>query len=190
MIELIHHLNSIHPLSAEAVAAFIKVMRAKELRRGQVWLQEGAVCDKLTFVVKGLLKLYFETETKELVLQFARENEFILSAQSYFVNTPSDYSIRAVDPSVVVSISKTDLQFLLSRLPELSHHLLVVGQHQINSLEHHSGLIMLPPRERFEKLVLAKSWLVDGKRITDKLLAGYLGVRANAVCEWRKEFKF
>jgi hypothetical protein len=29
------------------------------LRKGQVWPQEGAVCDKLAFIEKGVVKIYF-----------------------------------------------------------------------------------------------------------------------------------
>lgn len=187
MVELINHLNAIHPLSAEAIAALLKVSRTKELRRGQVWLQEGAVCDKMTFVIKGLLKLYFESGSKELILHLVKENEFILSAQSYFSDQPSEYSIRAVEPSVVVYLSKADWHYLVQRFIELNSHHYAIAQSHINSYEKHVSLLMLPPRDRFEQLISNGSWLGDGKRITDRLLSAYLGVTANAVCEWRKD---
>jgi CRP-like cAMP-binding protein len=39
----------------------------KELRRGQVWLQEGAECDRICFVMRGLLKLYFDEGDREVI---------------------------------------------------------------------------------------------------------------------------
>ncbi len=187
MVELINHLNSIHPLSAEAIAALLKVMKAKELRRGQVWLQEGAVCDKMGFVIKGLLKLYFESGNKELILHLAKEDQFLVSAQSYFSEQPSEYSIRAVEPSVIVYISKIDWNYLIQRFTELNIHHQAIAQSHICSYEKHTSLLMLPPRDRFEELMSNGSWLGDGKRITDRVLSAYLGVTANAVCEWRKD---
>ena len=189
MLSFFAALNAIHPLLPETQAALMKVIRSKELRKGQVWLQEGAVCDKITFVVKGLLKLYFESGTKELIVQFARENEFMVSAQSYFNQSASGYTIRSVEPSIIISIAQNDMNYLLQRFMELHFHFLVIAQSHVVSLEQHTGLLMLTPVERYEKLLETGSWLADGKRITDRLLAGYLGVRANTVCEWRKEGK-
>ena len=172
MLEFFSHLNSLHPLSAEATTALMKVIRPKELRRGQVWLQEGAVCDKLTFIIKGLVKLYFEAGSKEVVLSIARENECILSAQSYFEQLSSSYSIRSVEQSVIVFILRNDLLHLVSKYPELNSHLKVIAHQQAIQHEYHSGLLMLAPRERFEKLATNCTGMIDGRRIRDRLLAG------------------
>ena len=186
MLPFFTYLNKLHPLSAEATAALMKMVRAKELRKGQAWLQEGAVCDKLTFVMKGLMKLYFETGSKEVVLHFARENDFILSAQSYLEQLPSEYTIRTTEPAVIVYFLRNDLQHLLAKFPELNLHFLLIDQQQSFAYEYHMGLLMLSPKERYEKLAQDHAWMVDGSRITDRMLAGYLGVGANAVCGWRK----
>lgn len=186
MIEFFSHLNSLHPLSAEATAALMKVIRAKELRKGQVWLQEGNICDKLTFVVKGLMKLYFEPGHKELVIEFSKSNDFCVSADSYFNKKPSRYSIRSIEPTVILYFTEAEIQHLSERFPELNIHLKRVAEQRVASLEYHNGLLMLQPKERYEKLAIDKEWMVNGSLLTDRLLAAYLGVGANAVCQWRK----
>jgi CRP-like cAMP-binding protein len=164
----------------------LKVIRAKELRRGQVWLQEGAVCDRISFVVKGLLKLYFESAFKELVISFSSENEFSLSADSFFNQVPSRYTIRSIEATVIVFISANELRSLTEKFPELNLHLKCVAEQQVSAFEYHSGLLMMPPKERYEQLASDHPWMIDGSRLTDRLLAAYLGVGANAVCQWRK----
>lgn len=186
MIEFFNHLNSLQPLSSEAVAALLKVIKAKELRRGQVWLQEGAVCDKFTFVIKGLMKLYFETGSKEVILNFAREKEFMISAQSYFDQSPSRYTIRSVQQSVVVYVLIHELQSTIDRFPELNLHFSLVAHKQVVEYEYHTGLMMLQPRERYDRLIEEKSWMVNRKVLTDKLLAGYLGIGANVLSGYKR----
>lgn len=186
MIEFFNYLNALHPLSAEATAALMKVIRMKELRRGQVWLQEGAVCDKMTFVVKGLMELYFEVGSKEVVIDFSKENTFCLSAESYFNKSLSAYSIRTIEPTIIIYINSLELNALIEKFPELHHHFKSIAEKQVSVIEYHCGLLMLAPRERYEKLAYDHAWMVDGRRITDRLLAAYLGVGANAVCTWRK----
>lgn len=178
-------LNAIQPIAAECHAAVFKVVRTKELRRGQVWLQEGAVCDKFTFVLRGMLKLYFEAGNKELVMAFARENEVLISAQSYFNSSPSDYSIRAVESSTVLSISGADLSQLLDKYPALQIHMIAVAQIQAEALEVHTGLLMLGARARFGRVAELYPWMLDGSRLTDRLLAAYLGVTPACVSYWR-----
>ncbi len=186
MIEFFQYLNSLHPLSPEAAGDLMKVIRAKELRRGQVWLQEGAVCDKMTFVVKGLMKLYFETGSKEVALNFVKGNELMISAQSYFEHAPSRYIIRSVEQTVVIYIMRNDIQNVLEKHHELHLHLLLIAQLQIADLEYHTGLLMLSRKERFEKLKADRTWMTDGRMLSDKMLAGYLGMTANCLCGFKK----
>ena len=172
MIELVRYLQTLHPLSAEASVALMNILQAKELGRGKVWLQEGAVCDRLTFVLKGLLKLYFDDGAKEMVLGFAKPGEILLSAQSYFGSQGSRYAIRAVEPTVVTYILRKDLDQIVGRFPELNIHLLLIAQQQVLCNEYHAGLLMLPPRERFERLVTDHPWMGDRSVLTDRMLAG------------------
>lgn len=186
MLSFFAALNAIQPLLPETQAALMKAMQMKELRRGQVWLQEGAVCDRMTFVVKGLLKLSFETGSKEVVLQFAREDEWMISAQSYFEGRPSAYSIRSIEQTVVVYLLRTEWDHLLAKCPELNKHYLWIASRQIKKMEDHLSLLLQPPRERFEKLIDTGMWLVKSGRLTDRHLSGYMGIGANGLGRWRK----
>ncbi len=186
MTAFFQYLNSLYPLSAEATAALLKVIRTKELRRGQVWLQEGAVCDKMSFVVKGLMKLYCESGSKEVVLQFAKEGDCILSAHSYFGKLPSKYSIRSVEPSIIIYLQKSDLDDLLGRYLEMNILFRCIAEKQASEYEAHSNLLMLSLRERYERFLLDKSWVVSSGRISDKLLSAYLGMTPNSFCGIKK----
>ncbi|NCI51313.1 Crp/Fnr family transcriptional regulator [Sediminibacterium roseum] len=186
MIEFFNYLNSIQPLTAEATVAVLKASKTKALYRGQVWLQEGAVCDRLTFVVKGLMKSYFETDTKEVIINFARENEFILSAESYFNAVPSKYIIRAIEQTVVVYIQRSELDYLLHRFADLNKHYLMIAQEQLRALEKHAALLLLPPKERPDALMREHVWMMQG-RLTDRSLYGYLGLGCNGLGKWRNE---
>jgi signal-transduction protein with cAMP-binding, CBS, and nucleotidyltransferase domain len=186
MLEFFEYLNSIHPLSAEATTALMKVIKVKELRKGQVWLQEGAVCDKLTFVVKGLMKMYFEDGCRELIMMLARENDRILAFESFLDASPSDFIIRSIEATLVIYVMRNDLFEVVKKMPELQVHYLKMVCEQCRLLEERSRLLLLPPYIRFKIVMRTDSWLSDGTRIYDRLLAGYLGVHPNAVCGWRR----
>ncbi len=186
MLEFFNYLNNLHPLSAEVTAMLMKVAKMKELRKGQVWLQEGAACDRFTFVVKGLMKLYFEAGPKEVVIALYKENECLLPAQSFFNHKSASYSVSSVEPSVLLYFTTQELQQVLARCPEMYCHLYCIIQKQCIELERHTELLLLPARDRLDKLTLDNSWLASGDRISDKMLAAYLGVGANAVWKWKR----
>jgi len=185
VIEFIRYLNSLHTLSPELQAALLKALRQKELRKGQVWLQEGAVCDKFAFIERGLAKICFEAGLKELVLGYALENEPVLSVASYVSQTPSAFSIRAVEALCIVYISHAELQQLLSKYPEFNIHLRLVLQAAAASLETHLALLMMSSRLRYEKTVDLYPWMVHGKRFTDRMLAAWLGITPNCLSKYK-----
>ncbi len=157
----------------------MKVLRQKELRKGQVWLQQGAVCDKFSFMEKGLAKVYFESGSKECVIGYALENDILLSAKSYFLQTPSEFSIRTIAPSVISYFQYADIQFLLAKYPELNIHLRMIFQHSLALHEKHLALMMMHPRERYDRMLLLYPAMVNGNRFTDRMLAAYIGVTHN-----------
>lgn len=187
MVAFFQHLNSIHPLSAEAAAGLMKVVKIKELRRGQVWLQEGAVCDKMTFVVKGLMKLYFESGCKEVIMELAKEDEWMVAANSFFSGLRCNYIMRCVEPSVVNYINKVDLDDLLERHRELNFHFKIIAENQGKQYEVHAALLMLTLKERFDRITDGDFWMVNSERISDRLLAAYLGMTPNSFCGFKKK---
>jgi CRP-like cAMP-binding protein len=188
MLEFFNYLNSIHPLSAEATAALMKVIRVKELSKGQVWLQEGAVCDKLAFVVKGLMKMYFESGNKELIIRFAGDNEIMVSAQSYFQGAPSRFAIRAIEPTIILYFAAKEFDHILIKFNELQYHLRILAIREVGQLENHVAILMLSPKARWQAIFQGNDLVELSKKVTDRQLAAYLAVTPNAICTWRKKY--
>ena len=185
LIGLFTYLNSIHPLNEEAAGAMMKSLRVKELRKGQVWLQQGAVCDKFSFMEKGLAKIYFESGSKECVIGYAIENDVLLSAKSYFLQTASEFSIRAIAPCEISYFQYADIVHLLSKYIELNIHFRIMMQHCFALHETHLALMMMHPRERYEKMLSLNPSLVNGNKFTDRMLAAYIGVTHNCWSGYR-----
>lgn len=186
MLAFLHYLQSIHPLSPELQAALLACVRSKSLRKGQVWVQEGAVCDKLGFIEKGLVKIYFESGQKEVALWFVRENELAICARSFFEQHPASFAIRAVEPTQLYYLLYQDLQRVLKLHPALNLHMRVILQHYFTQSELHTELLLCGARERFERVQQLHPWMGDKSRLTDKMLAAYLGITPAAVCGYRK----
>jgi hypothetical protein len=106
----------------------------------------------------------------------------MVSAHSYFNRQRSKFAIRAAAQSVVVFLIREELEGLIGRFPELNVHFFQIARAQTVALEMHTALLLVAPRERFE--IFSGSKLAKG--LSDKMIAGYLGVTQNSVCNWRK----
>ena len=73
-----------------------------------VLLEEGKVADRLYFIRKGCLKLFFYNEGKDITFQIFLEGNFVASFDSLYKGTPSLFSLESIEPSEVLFIKKED----------------------------------------------------------------------------------
>lgn len=71
-------------------------------------LEEGKIADKLYFIRKGCLRLFFYNEGKDITFQFFFEGDFVASFDSLYKGTPSLFSLESIEPSEVLFIKKED----------------------------------------------------------------------------------
>lgn len=176
MLELLNFLNSIHQVNSEAQQLIGKLWRKKQLRKNQVWLQEGAVCDKIAFIELGLLKVYFESGAKEVALWYNKENDVLISAKSFFTQTSSRLAIRAVVPSTLYFIEYSELQDLYKTHVDFNINGRKILEHYYSMSEQHVSLLLQPLKSRYELLTKLYPWMLTDKRISDGMLAAYLGM--------------
>lgn len=69
-------------------------------------LEEGKIADKLYFIRKGCLRLFFYNEGKDITFQFFFEGDFVASFDSLYKGTPSLFSLESIEPSEVMFIKK------------------------------------------------------------------------------------
>jgi len=187
MLELLHFLNQIHPLNPEVLQHLGKVLRKKQLRKNQVWLQEGAICDKIAFIEEGLLKVYFESASKEVCLWYNKENDVIISAKSFFFQAPTKLAIRAVTPVTLYYIYYTELQTLFKAHMEFNINARKILEHYYSLSEQHVSLLLLPLKMRYQLLLQLYPWMLTDKRISDSMLASYLGMTRTSFYACKKE---
>lgn len=101
----------------------LKIMRRlctpKKLRRRQMLLREGEVCQYKIFVAKGLLKTYqLKNDGSEYIMKFSPENTWTTDSVSLNQRIPSLYNIEALEPTDVILWTKDNLTELVEAVPE------------------------------------------------------------------------
>lgn len=113
------------PVTDEEFALIEKAFVYKKLRRHQLLLHAGEVCKYYAFVVTGALRQYCVDEKgTDQVINFAVENWWIGDRESYFMFTPSQYFIDAMEDCELMLIAHDNLQTLKARIPAITEMLL------------------------------------------------------------------
>ena len=184
MLELFQYLNFIHPLSADIQSYLIQALKKRELRPNSYWLREGDICDRIAFIEKGLIKIFYNSGHREIIVWFNKESDFVISVKSFFDQIPSRLSIKTIEPTVVNYIEYKDLDYIYSKYTDFNITARKITEKYYCISEDHLMLMHLPPKERYAALLKQFPWMPG--RIKDKYLAGYLGITNVALSRYKR----
>lgn len=138
-------------------------------------LEEGKVANKLYFIRKGCLRLFFCDEGKEITFQFFFEGDFVASFDSLYKRTPSLFSLESLEQTELAAIERDDFYRLIERNPPLKKQYeekLIDRFHTYQQL--FLSRIKNTPRERYEELLKKHPDIIQ--RVAQHYIASYLGI--------------
>lgn len=104
---------------------FQREARVEHLAKGTYFVREGKVCQKLGFIMEGVMRyLRHEESGTETTCYFVSENEFAGDPDSFVSRKPSDKNLRTVTDCMLVTICVESWQRLMRDLPrfvEITH---------------------------------------------------------------------
>jgi len=139
-------------------------------------VQAGEVERYMNFVVKGLVRMYFYKGTTEVITTIAKEGELVSSSASFLSGMPSCYYIETLEPSLLLSISREDLDRAYLQSPRIEKLGRLLTTHVVLQKEEWElECIRLDTRDRFLRFVENNSDLLQ--RVPQKYLASYLNMK-------------
>jgi CRP-like cAMP-binding protein len=170
----------------EKLASFLF---SKKINKKELLLQEGEINDRMFYVQKGLLRVYFINEDgKEINTWFVKEGEFVYACHSFHYQIPSEEYIEALEDSVIMTIKKETWLMLLRNNHKLA--LFTVNELMANIAEFATQatvLRLMTGEKKYEYLITHKSDIID--RISQKHLASYLGVETTYLSKIISNYK-
>jgi len=172
-VERIH--THITPLSADAQTDVAAHLLQDVYHKGDIINNEGAVCRKLFFIEKGLVKHFYYHNGKRFVIRFFAEGDFFTVLDSFIPQQPADFTTVALEETTVYYLDYDDVE----RLAKMHHsfetflRMLYAGAalHNLNRI-----------KEMFnnDAAALYESFLVKHQHLLQRIslgdIAGYLGI--------------
>lgn len=172
----LEYLGRVSPLSEEDKTLLSKIMEVRTFDRKVTITDVGEVELYLNFVVKGLIRKYFLLGKEQVIKHIASEGNMLASSVSFFSGQPSQYIVETIEPSTVVSISRTNIEKLFesdNKWERIGR--LMMTDFLVDKEYWLLDMIRYTPRERLLRFVKEHPDLM--LRVPQKYLASYLDIK-------------
>jgi CRP/FNR family transcriptional regulator, anaerobic regulatory protein len=115
MKNIINFLNLPEENNHEALEEFNTMINCVELKKGDYFLREKRISDRIGFVAEGMLKQYYLINGEEKIRWVLIENDIALSLRSFTRNIPSIESIEAINTCKIYFIGRDNWQKLTAK---------------------------------------------------------------------------
>ncbi len=187
MEKIIKHFDKYLPLSDTEKEALTSRLTERKIKRKQYILQEGDICKYFTYVVEGCFKMYgVDSSGAEHNLVFTAEDAWLTDIDSLHKERPSKLFIEAVEPSVILQISKGDLWFLYTNYPKFDRNFRVIIEDKYIELQNRLlQTFSTTAYERYESFLEQYPNLAN--RLPNTQIASYLGITPEFLSKIRNE---
>lgn len=183
--KLITQIEKITDFSVEELELFSNSFTEIFIKKGEHFLIEGNVCKDVGYIKNGLMMYYKNVDGIEIPADFAMENEWVTYLKSFSTGTQSDMSIKAIEDTLLLTISNTIIIELFNKHPKL----MVLKNYYtelsfISNIEHTLDIATLNAKKRYYKFMKNHPDLIN--RVPQYYIAAYLGMKPQSLSRLRK----
>ena len=88
------------------------------LHKNEFFTRSEKICDKLSIIKSGILRVYALSDGKEITQWISTENYLLTEVTGFFFDQPNRWSIQALTEVELLTINKTDYLKLCKELPK------------------------------------------------------------------------
>lgn len=154
---------------------FQKIMKKERFKKNHVLHHENSICKHLYLIEKGVARAFYFKDGKDVTAHFATEGGTITAIDSFIQNKKSRYNIELLEDSYIISISRNNLNKLLTEKPIYEKYVrLFLEQIYIDLAERVEDLLFNTATERYTRLVNTHPTLLQ--RVNLSYIASYIGI--------------
>lgn len=98
------YFGTIEQIELQEITALFEL---EKLKKGDYFLSADSCCDRLSFIQSGFLRVFVETEKKEVTQWIGTKGYFITDLSSFIFNKPARWIIQALTDTEIYTIKKS-----------------------------------------------------------------------------------
>jgi len=116
---LTEYLHQETQINTETLAFINSLFEQQEYKKYHLLLKEGSHSKQLFYVEKGLLRLFYNKEDKDITHTFLLEQMFYFPVENIYFSQPSLFSLETLEDSVVWVASFPEVERVINEHQEL-----------------------------------------------------------------------
>ncbi len=183
--QILQSIRSIVTLNKKEEAAFEKILELKQVKKKEFLLQEGQLCDKISFINNGCMRLFYNVDGVENTFQFFFANSWYTDYASFLSGQASVENLQALESCEVVQVKKHLLYELYDRHPVFDRVGRVMAENAFQSVSRLNRMLTNEePQQRYLSLLKQRPDVVE--KIPQHYIASYLGIKPESLSRIRK----
>ena len=165
------------------------VCEHKIINKGDCFIFAGQIPRKMAFVIKGLFRYVYSNENgNEFTKSIITENNFISSYSAMIHNSASYFSIEALEEAEILEIDYLRWLEMKAKNSFWNIFLLQILEKAFCVKEKREReLLLLDAEKRYE--IFIAEFLNLGNRVSQQIIASYLGIQPESLSRIRRKFK-
>lgn len=175
MDTFINKVKAISTFSTTDFSAFIACWQQMQVTKETILLEENAVNNQLYFINKGIVRIYYLKNGKEVTEWIAMDETFFFSITSFFKRTPSKLIIHTIESAEIMYLQYDKLMELCDKYHSVERWFrklltssLILSQKRMESIQFESA------QQRYENLMQSNASIIQ--RVPLSYIASFLGI--------------
>jgi CRP-like cAMP-binding protein len=166
--------------------AFEDILSEKKLKKKDLLLEGGQICNFIGFVNNGVIREYAFENGKESTVDFVTENQFIVDFQSFIRGTPSRQYLEALTDTDLVIFKKDDINAIYDKYKIWERFGRLIIEHVFcNMEERRKNIIATTNEEQYRDFASVYPKVVQ--QVPQYYIASYLGMTPEHLSRIRKK---
>lgn len=166
--------------------AFADILQVRKLKKKDLLLEEGQICNAIGFINSGVMREYVFESGKESTLDFMSENQFVVDFQSFLMDIPSRQYLEALTDVELVIFKKDAINALYDKYKIWERFgRLIIEQVFCGVEEKRKKIIATSLEEQYRNFALIFPDVVQ--QVPQYYIASYLGLTPEHLSRIRKK---
>ena len=183
-----YYKSLIPALTSEDFLALKELLTFRHIPKDKLLIKENEICRNVSFINRGLVRLYYVADGKEICVGFEKDLGYVSEYTSFLTQQPSALNIKTLEDCEIVNLSFTDLQLLYKSNPVFEQFGRKIAEYLFISLSTYNiRLLSLSPDEHYQWIIKNQPYIIQ--RVPQYMIASYIGVSPEHLSRIRKSFQ-